>query len=96
MSCSVSVTTNRRDSARLVSEREKFGTNQTAHVALAPSPMACISKETWTVVPSEHAGFGQLKSRPFAWKRMDGSTVLFNYGEDTVYLKQWDRPSVVE
>ncbi|MGB1123004.1 MAG: ComEC/Rec2 family competence protein [Flavobacteriales bacterium] len=96
-SCNTSVTTNPRDSLRLISEGAKFGVTCTPHVALSTNMIADYNAlDTWVLAPSEHAGFGQLKSRPFAWKRMDGSTVLFNYGEDTVYLKQWDRPSVVE
>lgn len=95
-SCNTSMTTNPQDSVRLISERVKFGGTCPPHVALSPKPMDSNSAETWVLAPSELTGFGQLKSRPFAWKRMDGSTVLFNYGEDTVYLKKWDRPSIVE
>jgi len=95
-SCNTSVTANPRDSAKLISEHAKFGGPQNQHVALSPKPMDFNSPETWVVAPSKHAGFGQIKSRPFAWKRMDGSTVLFKYGEDTVHLKQWNRPSVLE
>ena len=95
-SCNASVITNARDSARLVSEGVKFGTNLTGHAALSPRPFDSNAPDTWVVAPSQYAGFGQIKSRPFAWKRMDGSTVLFNYGEDTVHLKQWNRPSVLE
>ena len=94
--CNASVTTNARDSARLLAEGIKFGTNLTGHAALSPKPFDSNTPDTWVVAPSEHAGFGQIKSRPFAWKRMDGSTVLFKYGEDTVHLKQWNRSSVLE
>jgi predicted membrane metal-binding protein len=95
-SCNTSMTTNPRDSARLISERAKFGGTNTHHIVLSPKPMDFNSPDTWVVALSEHAGFGQLKSRPFAWKRMDGSTVFFRYGADTVQLKKWEQPSVVE
>jgi hypothetical protein len=94
--CNASVTTNARDSARLDAEGVKFGANLAAHAALSPKPFDSNAPDTWVVAPSENAGFGQIKSRPFAWKRMDGSTMLFKYGEDTVHLKQWNRPSVLE
>lgn len=96
MSGNASVTTNTRDSTRLIADGVKFGANLSAHVNLSPKPFDSKDSGTWVVAPSEHAGFGQIKSRPFAWKRMDGSTVLFNYGKDTVHLKKWNRPSVVE
>jgi ComEC/Rec2-related protein len=95
-SCNTSVTTNPRDSARLISERAKFGGTHNRPIALSPKPTDFNSSDTWVVAPSKHAGFGQLKSRPFAWKRMNGSTVLFSYGADTVHLKKWEQPSVVE
>ena len=50
----------------------------------------------WRSSPSRNAGFGQIKSRPFAWQRMDGSTIRFNYGADTVHLGQWSRPTFIE
>ena len=82
MSGNASVTTNTRDSARLAAQGITFGANLADHAALSSTPFDSNTQDTWVVAPSEHAGFGQIKSRPFAWKRMDGSTVLFKYGED--------------
>ena len=96
MSGNASVTMHPRDSTRLIAEQEKFGTTYDHHVALTPKPFDSNAPDTWVVAPTENAGFGQIKSRPFAWKRMDGSTVLFIYGKDTVHLERWNGPSIVE
>jgi len=91
-----SIAMDSRDSTWLSRNREKFGVAQLTHVELWPHPLATHSNQTWAFTPSRDAGLGQIESRPFAWKRLDGSTVLFNYGGDTVHLKQWDRPTLME
>ena len=66
------------------------------YLVLLSNPLAKHAADTWAISPSRNAGFGQIKSRPFAWQRMDGSTIRFNYGADTVHLGQWSRPAFIE
>lgn len=93
---SVSVVTHTQDSIRLASHIAQFGANNANHVDLLSVPVSTHSAENWAIAPSASAGFGQLKSRPFAWKRLNGSTVLFNFGSDTIHLKQWNQPILFE
>ena len=91
-SMAASMVTHARDSARLVVQKAAIGADNACF-----SPIHWQSTaDTWAISPSRNAGFGQIKSRPFAWKRMDGSTIRFNYGADTVHLGQWSRPAFIE
>ena len=95
-SMAASMVTHARDSTRLVVQQAEIGTDNDSHPVLLSNPLAKHAADTWAISPSRNAGFGQIKSRPFAWKRMDGSTILFNYGVDTVHLGQWNRPAFIE
>jgi hypothetical protein len=95
-SMAASIVTHARDSTRLVVQQAEIGTDNDSHPVLLSNPLAKHAADTWAISPSRNAGFGQIKSRPFAWKRMDGSTILFNYGVDTVHLGQWNRPAFIE
>ena len=95
-SIDASMVTHARDSTRLVVQKAAIGANSDSHAVLISDPLAKHAADTWAISPSRNAGFGQIKSRPFAWKRMDGSTIRFNYGADTVHLGQWNRPAFIE
>jgi hypothetical protein len=95
-SMAASIVTHARDSTRLVVQQAEIGTDNDSHPVLLSNPLAKHAADTWAISPSRNARFGQIKSRPFAWKRMDGSTILFNYGVDTVHLGQWNRPALIE
>jgi hypothetical protein len=95
-SMAASMVTHARDSARLVVKKAAIGADNGSHAVLISNPLAKHAADTWAISPSRNAGFGQIKSRPFAWKRMDGSTIRFNYGVDTVHLGQWNRPAFIE
>ena len=95
-SMAASMVTHARDSTRLVVQKAAIGADNGCHAVLLSNPLAKHAADTWAISPSRNAGFGQIKSRPFAWQRMDGSTIRFNYGADTVHLGQWSRPAFIE
>ncbi len=90
---SVSMVTHLQDSVHLVSDYAKYGTKEGYIARLTSDDVIRLSSETWAIAPSENAGVGVLKSRPFAWKRMNGSNFRFKFGEDDIQLKQWNRPT---
>ena len=95
-SIAASMVTHARDSARLVVQKAAIGADNGSHAVLLSNPLAKHAADTWAISPSRNAGFSQIKSRPVAWKQMDGSTIRFNYGADTVHLSQWNRPAFIE
>ena len=95
-SMAASNVTHTQDSTRLVAQQAAIGADNGSHAVILFNPLAKRAADTWAVSPSRNAGFGQIRSRPFAWKRMDGSTIRFNYGADTVHLGQWSRPAFIE
>ena len=95
-SMAASIVTHARDSTRLVVQQAAIGADNGSHAVLLSNPLAKHAADTWAISPSRNAGVGQIKSRPFTWKRMDGSTIRFNYGADTVHLSQWNRPTFIE
>ena len=81
---------------RLVAQHALVGANNGSHTVLLANPLAKHSAGTWAISYLRNSVFGQLKSRPFAWKRMDGSTIRFTYGADTAHLSQWNQPILIE
>ena len=51
------------------------------------------SNGDWLLAFQIGSGIGQQKNRPFAWKRMGGSSMRFILGVDTVWLHQWAKPA---
>ena len=94
--CSGSLVTAGRDSIQLSAKHAKFGTTPPHNPPLLPRPIAALSSETWAIAPTANTGIGKLKSRPFAWKRVDGSLMLFSFGQDTMRLTRWERPTILD
>ena len=65
-SMAASMVTHARDSARLVVQKATIGADNGSHAVLLSNPLAKHAADTWAISPSRNAGFGQIKSRPFA------------------------------
>lgn len=85
-----------RDSTS-IARRQRRTNDVRNQISLAPGPNY---QETptgdWLLSFQHGSGIGQQKNRPFAWKRMGGSSMRFIVGADTVWLDQWAEAANVD
>lgn len=82
-----------RDSATITRKRiNAYDDPQSARV-IGKRMYHTESNGDWLLAFQNGSGFGQQKSRPFAWKRMGGSSMRFILGTDTVWLDKWAGPA---
>ena len=82
-----------RDSATITRKRiNAYDDPQSARV-IGKRMYHTESNGDWLLAFQNGSGFGQQKSRPFAWKRMGGSSMRFILGTDTVWLEKWAGPA---